>query len=431
MQLPRNSASVLKKVERSKGVRALVEQARGRGCLIVVLELKHGVEGRGLKRNNVKSMSSQATWCTHFPNAKVLNLPILASDHSPILLSTCEVQQRLNYPFRFMEVWTSSPDCEKVIDLAWKYDFNGRRDDILIRKLDKTKRDLKVWNQNSFGFCDRKLRMFKQELVEIQNKLPSKENLEREASVQVSILEMESNLERIWKQKSREHWVCKGDGNTKFFHASTVIRRRRNSIESVNNDGTWLNNRKDIVNYMRNQFIKVNKQKSGVSFSPNTPLRCREVVKSTMDIDGLSHKEKYLGNPFFFSARKRRDFQFLKDKVMGRLDGHMAEPGEVSLLATQDWTDPFCSSDLVPFHTDASILNDEVGCAAVLRAEEDGKMAWVATDFKKGAGILEGELLAILLALQVARQCNIPKIKVLSDSKVAVMALNLGCLPLA
>ncbi|KAF4404175.1 hypothetical protein G4B88_014631 [Cannabis sativa] len=193
---------------------------------------------KGMKnvRKRLDRGLAEATWCTHFPNAKVLNLPILASDHSPILLSTCEVQQRLNYPFRFMEVWTSSPECEKVIDSAWKLDFNGRRDDILIRKLGKTKRELKVWNQNCFGFCDRKLRRFKQELVEIQNKFQSKENLEREASVQLSILEMESNLERIWKQKSREHWVRDGDGNTKVFHASTVIRRRRNSIQSVNID---------------------------------------------------------------------------------------------------------------------------------------------------------------------------------------------------
>ncbi|KAF4401819.1 hypothetical protein G4B88_013106 [Cannabis sativa] len=109
-------------------------------------------------------------WCTHFPNAKVSNLPILASDHSPILLSTSEEHRRLNYPFWFMEVWTWSPGCKKVIDLAWKYEFNGRKDEILIKKLGKTKRDLKMWNQNSFGFCDQKLRKFKQELVEIQNK---------------------------------------------------------------------------------------------------------------------------------------------------------------------------------------------------------------------------------------------------------------------
>ncbi|KAF4379337.1 hypothetical protein F8388_013555 [Cannabis sativa] len=65
---------------------------------------------------------ADASWCIKFPNAKVLNLPILGSDHSPILLTNRGDQRKLNYPFRFLEVWTSSSDCEKVVDSAWKYD---------------------------------------------------------------------------------------------------------------------------------------------------------------------------------------------------------------------------------------------------------------------------------------------------------------------
>uniref|UniRef100_A0A803QAN7 Reverse transcriptase domain-containing protein n=1 Tax=Cannabis sativa TaxID=3483 RepID=A0A803QAN7_CANSA len=214
---------------------------------------------KGMKnvRKRLDRGLAEASWCTHFPNAKVTNLPILASDHSPIVLSTIEEHRRLNYPFRFLEVWTSSPGCEKVVDRAWKCDYKGRKDKVLLQKLGKTKCDLKKWNQESFGFCDQNLRNFKRELVEIQNKAPTKENLEREASVQLSIMEMEANLERVWKQKSRELWTRKGDGNTKFFHASTVIRRRRNKIESVESDGTWLHGREDIGNFMRNQFMQV------------------------------------------------------------------------------------------------------------------------------------------------------------------------------
>ncbi|KAF4359614.1 hypothetical protein F8388_003617 [Cannabis sativa] len=90
---------------------------------------------------------ADSSWCTSFPNARILNLPILGSDHSPILLSNSEGQSKLNYPFRFLEVWTSSPECEKVVNGAWKFEARGRNDEVLLKKLGNTKRELKRWNQ--------------------------------------------------------------------------------------------------------------------------------------------------------------------------------------------------------------------------------------------------------------------------------------------
>lgn len=46
------------------------------------------------------------------------------------------------------------------------------------------------------------------------------------------VLEQE---ELIWLQKSREKWVVYGDRNTKFFHMSTIIRRRRNKVDMLKN----------------------------------------------------------------------------------------------------------------------------------------------------------------------------------------------------
>ena len=41
--------------------------------------------------------------------------------------------------------------------------------------------------------------------------------------------------ESIWHQKSRQDAIRDGDGNTLYFHTS-IIRRRRNRIEALQND---------------------------------------------------------------------------------------------------------------------------------------------------------------------------------------------------
>ncbi|XP_060972110.1 uncharacterized protein LOC133038081 [Cannabis sativa] len=68
----------------------------------------------------------------------------------------------------------------------------------------------------------------------------------------------------------------------------------------------------------------VNKRKSGLVFSPNTQSRYKEEVKQLLGMNFLSQEEKYLGNPFFFSASKRKDFisskiKFWPDWKVGRL----------------------------------------------------------------------------------------------------------------
>ncbi|XP_021810643.1 uncharacterized protein LOC110753955 [Prunus avium] len=46
--------------------------------------------------------------------------------------------------------------------------------------------------------------------------------------------------ELFWLQKSRNTWLKERGRNTRFFHLSTVIRRRRNKLEGLNNEaGNW------------------------------------------------------------------------------------------------------------------------------------------------------------------------------------------------
>lgn len=52
--------------------------------------------------------------------------------------------------------------------------------------------------------------------------------------------------ELLWQQKPRNTWLTTTDLNT-HFHLSTLIRHRRNTIDSIKSStGRWMHRRKDI-----------------------------------------------------------------------------------------------------------------------------------------------------------------------------------------
>lgn len=70
--------------------------------------------------------------------------------------------------------------------------------------------------------------------------------------VSVGLLHLEAKLkkewadvllqeEMLWMQKSRIDWPKLGDKNTRFFHMSTLVRRRKNRVEMLEgDDGEWV-----------------------------------------------------------------------------------------------------------------------------------------------------------------------------------------------
>lgn len=65
-------------------------------------------------------------------------------------------------------------------------------------------------------------------------------------------LKMERNLilqqeEMLWLQKSRIEWLKLGDNNTRLFHTSTMVRRRRNKIHMLKESkGRWVEGREEL-----------------------------------------------------------------------------------------------------------------------------------------------------------------------------------------
>lgn len=74
----------------------------------------------------------------------------------------------------------------------------------------------------------------------------------------------------LWKKKSQIDWIKEGNKNSKFFHLSTLIRRRQNRIESLlNTDDIWVKDKEELkgltVSFYKNLF-SAEQASGGVAF---------------------------------------------------------------------------------------------------------------------------------------------------------------------
>ncbi|XP_059444796.1 uncharacterized protein LOC132176566 [Corylus avellana] len=184
-----------------------------------------------LGRNNIRERIDRGLanqgWVHLYPNSLINHLLASNSDHCPILLSSAGSYQNIPKPFRFEAFWTRDRSSHGVVAEAWLTDVEGSPAFSLSRKWNNTKAALKHWNTHHFGHIQTQIKILMAEINGIQASPHSLANVARESSLQEALQEQLLREEVLWKQKSRELWLSCTDLNTKFFHASTTCRRRR------------------------------------------------------------------------------------------------------------------------------------------------------------------------------------------------------------
>ncbi|KAJ6328334.1 hypothetical protein OIU77_010094 [Salix suchowensis] len=246
---------------------------------------KKNVEGIIWKR--IDRGLSNIAWRLMFLEAHLSHLPEINSITAPIMLclDSNHSVNRDCIPFRFQAMWLSHPDFATVIRDSWN---SGT--DYAVQKIANLVSPLIQWNKTVFGCIFRgrevswqDLLVFKYTYILLQTRFL--------VTLTQSFL---GNIISSWIKKSfsgsRNLGTLgsrKGDRNTHFFHLSTIIRRRRNKIEGLQNaNEDWVTDmcgmKAVVVNYFHELFSN-----SGMSGDYNlTPQLFPKLEEA--DLDGLS-----------------------------------------------------------------------------------------------------------------------------------------------
>ncbi|KAF3450020.1 hypothetical protein FNV43_RR06099 [Rhamnella rubrinervis] len=207
------------------------------------------------------------------------NLEIIVSDHAPIILCF-DGEEKLFSHFRFLKAWTTDGTSHKVVQADWTSGELGRKEYLnTLNHLQMTSIALKNWNQDHFGWTHTTIKNLEAELkfLQSQEDRGMKQIGDRQKEIIKELGKQWERHESILKQKSRETWLAEGDKNSSFFHASTLIRRRRNRIEAIKEGLEWVTGRKAIAEYFIKEFQNLYR-----SEIPTLPACIHELIKPSI-----------------------------------------------------------------------------------------------------------------------------------------------------
>lgn len=155
---------------------------------------------RGLSTDTYKSARldrglCNLEWKDMFPEAKVIHLPIIQSDHAPLLIKLNDKKNSLcRGSFRFQAAWLTHEEFPKVIRKEWDGKENMEENIVKMANV------LSDWNKSTFGNIHKNKRKLMARIERIQrsmNKQPNRGLLKLEKKLKKNldkVLVMDSTL---------------------------------------------------------------------------------------------------------------------------------------------------------------------------------------------------------------------------------------------
>ena len=204
-------------------------------------------------------MVANKEWLNLFPEVKVVHRSVVASDHcllSPSLRMR-EPRKVARKRFMFEEMWTREEGCREVVERAWDpLDCNLEMS--IQKRLKSYQVNLQNWNSKVFGNVSKVLKQKQSHLQQLEELDLLHESTEEIQGLKKEINEVMLREEIMWNQRSRALWIKYSDRNTKFFHATTNNRQRKNRIEGISDlEGRWKEGGEEVEDVILKYFTEI------------------------------------------------------------------------------------------------------------------------------------------------------------------------------
>lgn len=208
----------------------------------------------------------------YFTEALVEHLNWFKLDHRPVLLRLGGRNKERNSSkrFKFMATWTTEKSFRDLVRINWRNDVD------LPNAISSLTGKILEWNNTVFGNIHKRKRDLTKRLNGIDKANPRGTNSFLNQLQETLWKDYEKILlqeELLWCQRARHRWLQFGDRNTKFFHASTMVRKKRNKIEVLKNEFDEIVSDKNEIKGMVTNFFKALYSKEDQGDDNTFPLR--------------------------------------------------------------------------------------------------------------------------------------------------------------
>ncbi|XP_061361637.1 uncharacterized protein LOC133305430 [Gastrolobium bilobum] len=184
---------------------------------------------RGRLVERLDRMVANPSWVVNFPQQFILHLPYFGSDHRHILLKDGprDNQNGRSRPFKFLASWLLCEGFDDLVKKCWSRDTTWDVGSKMFHH------EAAKWHQTTY----KKIINQKHRLVARIEGIDTQMNDHHNNALEGLYSRLWADLNSIyikeeinWFQRSRCRWIKDGDRNTRFYHTSAAVRRRKNKI---------------------------------------------------------------------------------------------------------------------------------------------------------------------------------------------------------